>query len=160
MSNQTEWAKGDQWKVKWTARSPVNAALAPDPIVINESNKQTSVRTEDVLEFEVLKTDEFSTVISLELHGDIYELHMIHAGDEIYLKKYSEKLLRLWNKRKNRPFLLLICPTGCYLIFLCVEELQSLCLKILRGESVNLKELKNQDYVPIKCRINIPQGQK
>ena len=91
MPYQSEWAKGDQWKVKWTARSPVNAALAHDPIVMDEASRQTSIRTEDVLEFEVLKSDDFSTVISLKLHGDVYELHMIRAGDQTYLKKVQRR---------------------------------------------------------------------
>ncbi len=103
MPYQSEWAKGDQWKVKWSARSPVNAALAPDPIVMDKSMKQTSIRTEDVLEFEVLKSDEFSTVISLKHHGDIYELHMIHEGDETYLKKIQRKTYTMMEQKGKSP---------------------------------------------------------
>ncbi len=103
MSSQDKWAKGDRWEVKWTARSPVNAALAPDPIVMDESSRQTSIRTEDVLEFEVLKSDESSTVISLEVHGDIYELHMVHAGDETYLKKIQRKTSTIMEQKEKSP---------------------------------------------------------
>ncbi len=103
MSNQNEWAKGDQWKVKWTARSPVNAALAPDPIVMDESSKDTSIRTEDVLEYEVLESDEHSTVISLKLHDDIYELHMVHAGDETYLQKIQRKTSTIMEQKEKSP---------------------------------------------------------
>lgn len=160
MSNQNEWTKGDQWKVKWTARSPVNAALAPDPIVMDESSRQTSVRTEDVLEFEVLKTDKSSTVISLELHGETYELHMIHAGDETYLKKIQRKNSTIMELKEKAPLFTPDLSYGLLFDFPLRGGASKFAFKDLTGRDCQFERTDESGLLTYQMSYQYPAGPK
>lgn len=158
MSNQNVWAKGDQWNVKWTARSPVNAALAPDPIVMDESSRQTSVRTEDILEFEVLKADKFSTVISLKLQGDIYELRMIHAGDETYLKKIQRKTSTIMEQKEKAPLFTPDLSYGLLFDFPLRGGASKFVFKDLTGRNCKFERTEESGLLTYQMSYQYPAG--
>ena len=160
MSSQNEWAKGDRWKVKWTARSPVNAALAPDPIVMDELSKDTSIRTDDVLEFEVLKSDESSTVISLELHGDIYELHMIHEGDETYLQKVQMGTSTIMDQKGTAPLFTPDLSYGLLFDFPLRGGAPKFAFKDLTGRDCEFERTEDSGLLTYQMSYQFPAGPK
>jgi hypothetical protein len=160
VSHLNVWAKGDQWRVRWTARHPVNAALAPDPIVMDAPNKTTSIRTEDILEFEVLKSDTLTTVIALSLHGDIYELHMVHAGDVTYIKKIQRETTTMMLQEGKTPLFTPDLSYGLLFDFPLRGGASKYVFKDLTGRDCEYERTEESGVLIYQMSYQYPAGPK
>lgn len=160
MPDLNVWAQGDRWRVKWTGRSPVTAALAPDPIVMDESSRQNSVKTEDILAFEVLTSDELSTVIAVRLHGEVYELHMHHAGNETYLQKVQRGPSTMMEQKEKTPLFTPDLSYGLLFDFPLRGGAAKFMFKDLTGRNSRFERTEASGFISYEMSYQFPAGPK